>query len=212
MASGIAQQWKWTDEWLEHQRYRKANRFIRKDDIVLDLGCGDGGLSRYLARKDKTVSYMGIDGKSNIDNRQSSLIVEADLNKDLPLADASVDVVVALALIEHLIKPYYFILESSRVLKPGGRLVMTTPSPKSKPILESLAFFGIISKEDIRDHKRYFSKKDLEEGLKPCFAYYETEQFQMGLNTLAVAFKSFSPIRTDPDHVDCEPPRGSIGG
>ena len=52
-----------------------------------------------------------------------------------------------------------FFAENFRVLKPGGILLLTTPSVFGKPVLEFLAFVGLVSRQEIRDHKNYFNKK-----------------------------------------------------
>jgi SAM-dependent methyltransferase len=46
----------------------------------------------------------------------------------LPLADESVDVVANLQVIEHLWDQHGFLVECGRVLRPGGRLLVTTPN------------------------------------------------------------------------------------
>jgi SAM-dependent methyltransferase len=46
----------------------------------------------------------------------------------LPLADASVDVVINFQVIEHLWDQPQFVAECFRVLRPGGRLLMSTPN------------------------------------------------------------------------------------
>ncbi len=56
---------------------------------------------------------------------------------DLPLADASVDLVVNFQVIEHLWDQAAFIAECRRVLRPGGELLISTPnritfSPRSR--------------------------------------------------------------------------------
>jgi 2-polyprenyl-3-methyl-5-hydroxy-6-metoxy-1,4-benzoquinol methylase len=51
-----------------------------------------------------------------------------DLNLQLPLDDASADAVLALEIMEHLENPKFFLREISRVLRPGGTLVLSTPN------------------------------------------------------------------------------------
>jgi SAM-dependent methyltransferase len=46
----------------------------------------------------------------------------------LPLADASVDAITSLQVIEHLWTPDEFLVECARVLRPGGLLVLSTPN------------------------------------------------------------------------------------
>lgn len=65
---------------------------------------------------------------------------DVDLEKDqLPFDDGSVDVMIALEVVEHFFNdPMAFFAEVSRVLKPGGQLVMTTPNIASLRSLRSL--------------------------------------------------------------------------
>lgn len=53
---------------------------------------------------------------------------KADLNDVFPLADASADAVVANQVIEHILDPFKFAHEIYRILRPGGRCVVTTPN------------------------------------------------------------------------------------
>ena len=46
----------------------------------------------------------------------------------LPLADSSVDIVINFQVIEHLWDQPQFVSECARVLRPGGRLLMSTPN------------------------------------------------------------------------------------
>ena len=58
-----------------------------------------------------------------------------------PMADASVDIVMALEVLEHMPAPQYLLDEAARVLRPGGHLVLTVPF-----------MFGV---HDLRDYYRY---------------------------------------------------------
>ena len=55
-------------------------------------------------------------------------IMEADLNRPLPIASESQDCVIAFSVLEHLLMPCSFLGECHRVLRPGGRLVVLTPN------------------------------------------------------------------------------------
>ncbi|MEA3365643.1 MAG: methyltransferase domain-containing protein, partial [Candidatus Hydrogenedentes bacterium] len=52
----------------------------------------------------------------------------ADMNERLPFEDAAFDAVVSIEGIEHIERPFDFIRECGRVLKPGGYLLLTTPN------------------------------------------------------------------------------------
>ena len=91
---------------------------------VLDLGCGAGFLSNYLAERGHRVT--GIDSTAQsleVARRYDrSRCVEYRLGDAcaLPFADASFDVVCAMDLLEHVEHPARLIGEASRVLAPSG--------------------------------------------------------------------------------------------
>lgn len=85
----------------------------------------------------------------------------------LPFKDKSFDIVMMLAVLEHLHHPESMLQEIARVLKPSGAAIITVPSHAAKPVLEFLAFrLHIVSEAEIADHKRYFNRRDLEQILE----------------------------------------------
>jgi len=105
---------------------------LRPQQTVLDLGCGEGPLLRYVLRRD--VRYIGVDfsAASLAAARQhfgatAAAFVEADAGQ-MPLPDASCDVVLShMAL--HIMQPVEPVLvEVSRVLKPNGTLHVFLPA------------------------------------------------------------------------------------
>jgi len=103
---------------------------------VLDVGCGFGGTSRYLAKAlGPEASVTGITLSPNQVKRGTELAKEQDtpnanfmvmnaLGMDFP--DNSFDIVWACESGEHMPDKEAYINEMMRVLKPGGKFVMAT--------------------------------------------------------------------------------------
>jgi SAM-dependent methyltransferase len=82
---------------------------------LLDAGCGDKYIETASTRRD--FRYIGLD--------VDSVDFETDA---LPIPDASIDLFVSLAVIEHLRDPSHFLTEAMRVLRPGGGIILSTPN------------------------------------------------------------------------------------
>ena len=98
---------------------------------VLDLGCAYGFLCEELAQAGfRTIGfdvslYALHEGRA----RLSELALAAARGENLPLGDDSVDVVLALDMLEHVPAPEQVLAECARVLRPGGLLFFATPDP-----------------------------------------------------------------------------------
>jgi len=103
---------------------------------VLDVGCGVGGTSRYLAKSLGTdASVTGITLSPNQVKRATELAVEQGVGNakftvmnalEMDFPDNSFDVVWACESGEHMPDKEAYINEMMRVLKPGGKFVMAT--------------------------------------------------------------------------------------
>lgn len=106
--------------------------------VLVDVGCGTGNLFRALAARFS--SCIGIDAVKYEDLPATIAFKQADLDRDpLPLADATADVVAAVETIEHLENPRAFCRELTRVARPRGWVVVTTPNQLSVLSLLTLA-------------------------------------------------------------------------
>jgi ubiquinone/menaquinone biosynthesis C-methylase UbiE len=97
---------------------------------VLEVGCGDGSFTTDLA--DKFSSVTGIDiSASQIADNQARLpkitFRQHDVSQRFPFADGTFEVVWCSEVLEHLFDPAFALREMQRVLKPGGRLLVTVP-------------------------------------------------------------------------------------
>jgi SAM-dependent methyltransferase len=97
---------------------------------VLEAGCGEGYGADLLAGVARRVIALDYDRLTAEHVRRAYPrvgVVRGNL-ATLPLADASVDVVANLQVIEHLWDQHGFLVECRRVLRPGGTLLITTPN------------------------------------------------------------------------------------
>jgi O-antigen biosynthesis protein len=121
----------------EHRgRYWWASRAGAGKD-VLDAGCGTGYGMRLLAEGGaRSVKGVDIDPDAVTEAAarfgDSEAVLQGDL-LDLPLPDASFDVVVCFEAIEHVADASRAFGELRRVLRPGGLLLVSSPNPDVYP-------------------------------------------------------------------------------
>lgn len=106
-------------------RLRMILESLNPGGITIDMGAtGQGhtvGELHSFLKSNYKGRVIGVDFEGRPE-------VKADLNKDFPFKNGYADNVVAGAIIEYMEVPLHFLKESFRVLKPGGRLVITTPN------------------------------------------------------------------------------------
>jgi SAM-dependent methyltransferase len=107
---------------------RLTNRCVGRD--VLEAGFGEGYGADLLARVARSVTGVDYDESAvnHVRARYPRVKVLQGNLAELPLPDASVDVVVNFQVIEHLWDQSQFVGECLRVLRPGGLLLMSTPN------------------------------------------------------------------------------------
>lgn len=103
---------------------------LRPDSLLLDLGCGRGGLVEQLDHP--LTQSMGIDPDfiSLREHRLESFPRAVALSDQLPFAADVFDIVIASWLLEHLAEPTCVFAAVARVLRPGGALIFITPNAR----------------------------------------------------------------------------------
>lgn len=136
----------------EIARKKKKRYFFEglpKEARVLEIGCGSGWVGDYLKRHGWT-NYVGLD-----------LFPPADVVGDvcnysaLGLQPGSFDAIVAFEVVEHVdcFQPCY------DLLKPGGRMLITTPLPHRDWVMKLLERVGLNQKRTSpHDHLVYLDR------------------------------------------------------
>lgn len=144
-------------------------KYIGRDDIVLDLGCGNGQNSIKAARFAKKIIGVDIDKKLLAIARKSTRaknidFMKFDLEEKLPFKDLSYDKTLFLDVLEHLNKRDQALSEVRRVLTPNGLLFLGIPNSQTlwKRFQRSA---GVCSYSD-PDHKLEFSENSIRQLLK----------------------------------------------
>lgn len=177
---------------LSQKRSVMATKLLDEMRIssILDIGSG----SDPLFLKSSTAPFrVGVDRLVPSDGREPGIsIAVADVGATgtLPFKDASFDAVTMLAVLEHLPPASVLPLldDIHRVLTDRGILVLTTPPPRTNALLKVLARFRIVSPEEIDEHERAYSARQLERLLNEgSFAGHRVEvgTFELGMNLWA---------------------------
>ncbi|MFA5793899.1 MAG: glycosyltransferase [Candidatus Brocadiia bacterium] len=141
------------DTHYEHlHRYGFAGEFV-KDKKVLDVGCGEGYGSFFLAQTAKSVIGIDID-KAAINHalkkyRQENLKFKIGDVRDIPLKGKNLfDVIVCYEVLEHIKEQAKLLKEVKRLLKDDGLFIVSTPN---KPVYSNK-----------RNYRNSFHKKELD--------------------------------------------------
>jgi SAM-dependent methyltransferase len=89
--------------------------------VVLEVGAGSGFMRGIVEHEIPAVRYIASDIAPT---ENTSVVLDAC---SLPISDDSVDVVLAVEVLEHVSRPEQLIAEAARVLRPGGQLILTVP-------------------------------------------------------------------------------------
>lgn len=152
-----------------------ANRLNLENKNILDIGCHDGTFLSLI--KNRRNFFFGLDA--------SDWAADQCLDKDikfsqyffddkspLPHKNEFFDLVIAGEIIEHIYDTDFFLEEIRRVLKPDGRLLLSTPNIASLG-RRALLLFGANplietspNEPESAGHIRYFTFKTLKRLLK----------------------------------------------
>lgn len=133
---------------------KKSNKTETKNRTALDVGCREGIQSKWLERKGYKVTSIDVE-------KVYEKCKVVNIENGLPFPNESFDLIWCSEVIEHLYKPKEVISEFRRVLKPNGRMVLTTPNSYFL-LMRFIHFFGITPRElQNPDHKQFFNERHI---------------------------------------------------
>jgi len=112
---------KWS-RWRQNnfEFFEKNLKNIRHNDIVVDIGCGEGQFKAFFNNVKK---YIGID----FQEFPGVTTLITDLTKPIPLESDLADIVFISNVLEHIPTPEALIAEAHRLLKDDGMIIGTVP-------------------------------------------------------------------------------------
>lgn len=123
----------------EYSQRKKIKYFIEKipkNASILEIGSGDGALSKYL-KAGGWKNYIGLDIVAPAD-----IVGDIKEWKKLGLKNNSFDVIIGFEVLEHV----DFLKEALDLLKPGGLLYLTSPYPTTDWVCQILEFVKLSQK------------------------------------------------------------------
>jgi len=120
---------------------------VGPEDIVADIGCGDGGNAAFCARRGASIILADID-PATLERAAARVAAEPNhrgykvhqtTSDPLPIADGAATKVVCTEVIEHVDSPARLLAELARIGRPGAQYLLSCPDAKSEELQKRVA-------------------------------------------------------------------------
>jgi 2-polyprenyl-3-methyl-5-hydroxy-6-metoxy-1,4-benzoquinol methylase len=173
---------------------------------VLELGCGRGDTLAFLKREGRCTWAGGVElfpEAAAVARGRVDWLLEGDVERlELDLEPGSLDAVLCLDVLEHLVDPWRMIRRLSALVRPGGAIVASIPNVRHARVVFPLLFGGSFEYTGQglldRTHLRFFTRRSavelLECGGLRVDAVHETG-FEPGTRARVIDALTFSALR-----------------
>lgn len=167
-----------TKEEIRRLHQAIIKRIPKNAELILDVGCGNGWAAKYFLGKGTKVISMDISIKNptkvlkeNPHENHAAVVADA---YHLPFKKNVFDVIIASEIMEHVYDPKLFIIKLIEALKPGGKLIITTPYN------ENIEYFLCVhcNKPTPKNaHLHSFDEKNIINFIPEEFVNFKTDKF-----------------------------------
>jgi 2-polyprenyl-3-methyl-5-hydroxy-6-metoxy-1,4-benzoquinol methylase len=173
------------DHLIQLWRMQVAAHWIPQGSRILDIGCHQGEFLLWMGSKiAPSVGYDPLYEKTS--NSGEHQFFAHTFQAGLPLDDSSFDAIVLLATIEHIPEKSMIAREAARLLRAGGWVIITVPSPLVDKILDVLLLFRLVDGMSLEEHHGFLPNELPDIFMPEGFKLRKKQKFQLGLNNLYV--------------------------
>ena len=180
---------------LKHKfAYFLASKYIKSEDHVLEIGCGEGYGANFLA--ENTGAFIqAIDINTNAITNAQKQYIHKNVNfktydgKNIDYEDNSFDVIISFQVIEHIENTTEYLKNIKRLLKPNGIFLITTPS-RTYRLADNQKPWNPY-------HIREYNSNTLTKDIKNVFDNINTYSITSIKEILDIEFERVRPNRSD---------------
>ena len=172
---------------------------IAATDVVVDVGCGDGGAIKFCANQGADVIFLDINEEKvkSIEaqlqgSARGKLTAIAGTGEQIDLDDGIADKVICTEVLEHVDDPQRLVAEMARIGKPGALYLLTVPHEVGESVMKDTAPPQYFEKPN---HIRIFTEHDFRRLVEG--AGLEIERYQAFGAFWTVFFSIFWPTGSD---------------
>jgi len=157
-------------------RQELINLVQGRDNIVLDIGCGEGEAGYELKKQGKAREVIGIELVEEAGNRAKEKldrVIVGDIEKlEIPFPKEYFDYILMGDVLEHLIDPWSCLKRLKEYLKPGGSVIASIPNVNHWRVLKDLILCDkweyVAAGTLDRTHLRFYTKKTIIKMFTEC--------------------------------------------